>query len=910
MKYRTIVSITVVASFSLLLLALLVVKPSLLSPISTDQMKLQAETAVNLLEIGIRDAVVQKDSQRITAQLTSTMKHRGLHYARVTTSDNTILSETNQSPITIAEKDLINLSRDLYDNGRYIGRIETGFVINALQREVDKMYQPYQLTNLIILAVGIVTVLLLMACFSTKHRQELRRLRDACNPVSGERIVEESTNNEYNVTLNCIRKLQGDSRQLSMSLARSEQKQRQSEKGLELVEQFSYAGTWIWDFEKSLFSYTKEFLDVVGLDEGSLENDYESFFQIIPEEDRSDVKSALRHAMLQHKSFEIAHRVLHTDGRERTVKQRAKVILNSQGEASSIFGCIRDITERRQTKEDLALTSQVFEYSIEGIIITDKKGNILRVNKAFCEITGYSESEVIGNNPSLLRSGRHEPDFYKKMWRALNTDGHWHGEVWNRRKGGEVYPEWLAIRAVKDDSGNVNNYIGIFDDLTEQKVSEERIERLAFYDALTNLPNRLMFRGRLELAMTEAEQQEQVLGVLSINLDRFSNINDTLGLGVGDKLLQHVAQRLQTCVRQSDVLARLGSDEFVIMISDLHHERDASALAEKIIHDIAQPIFLNDSEMFITCSIGISIFDSGDDRDDLLKNSSSAMCHVKEQGGNNYQFYRDEMNAAVAEQLFIENSLHRAQERSEFVLYYQPQVDLASGEITGVESLLRWRHPELGQVRRDQFIPALEDTGLIHSVGEWVLRTACEQQVVWQKQMGKRLKVAVNLSPKQFSDSKKLFEIISSVVKDTGIEPEMLELEITEGSLMKHAEESATTLKHLKDMGIQLSIDDFGTGYSSLSYLKRFPVDTLKIDRSFIQGVTHDNDDAAITSTVIAMGHSLNLAVIAEGVETLEQLDFLSKHSCNHMQGFFFSRPVPAERIAALLERNYSMHNL
>lgn len=910
MKYRSIVAVAVVTLLSLVILALFAVKLSSDSPKATNEMKLQAEAAINLIEIGIHEAVMQGDTKRLTEQLNYSMRLKGLHHARVMSAEHTVLAEARQTDKRISENNLIKLSRSLYDNGRHIGWIETSFVIDSLQKEFETIYQPYQVSNLIMLGLSIFSVLLLMVFVLVKHKRELRNFGAACRSMNDEGINEKHSAINYRTILERINTLRSESRHMSTLLAISEQQQRQSKIGLELVEKFTYAGTWVWDFDTSSFSYSKEFLEIIGLNEGELENNYESFFQLIPDEERSDVEVTFRKSMQKHEPFETVHRVLHANGGKRTVKQRAKVILNNQGQASSIIGCMRDITERRQTKEDLALTSQVFEYSIEGIIITDSRGNILRVNKAFSDITGYSETEVIGSNPSILRSGRHAADFYKKMWNALSVEGHWHGEVWNRRKGGDVYPEWLAIRAVKDDSGHVNHYIGIFDDITEQKAAEERIERLASYDALTDLPNRLMFRGRLKMAMAEAEQNEQMLGVLSINLDRFNNINDTLGHAVGDSLLQLIAQRLKLCVRQGDTLARLGGDEFVIMLSDLHHEREVISMAEKILHNVAQPIRLDDSEVFITCSIGISMHSMGDDRDDLLKNATSAMFHVKEQSGNNYQFYRDEMNAAVAEQLFMENSLHRAQERSEFMLYYQPQVDLSSGEITGVESLIRWRHPELGQVRRDRFIPALEDTGLIHSVGEWVLRTACEQQVAWQKNLGKRLKVAVNLSPKQFSNSKRLFEIIRSVVNETGIEPEMLELEITEGSLMNHVKESAITLKRLKDMGIQLSIDDFGTGYSSLSYLKRFPVDTLKIDQSFVQGVSYDSDDAAITSTIIAMGHSLNLEVMAEGVETIEQLDFLSKHACNHMQGFFFSRPVPSDRITVLLENGYNLNDL
>jgi diguanylate cyclase (GGDEF)-like protein/PAS domain S-box-containing protein len=573
----------------------------------------------------------------------------------------------------------------------------------------------------------------------------------------------------------------------------------------------------------------------------------------------------------------------------------------SQHEQPLFIAVLRDLTERRAAEENMRLAAKVFDNSVEGIVVTDATGRILRVNRAFSAITGYTEEEILGKTPAVLKSGRHGEDFYQTMWARLKADGKWQGEIWNRRKTGEVYPEWLSINLLPEASGQVSHYVAIFSDISEKKEAEQRIHHLAYYDPLTELPNRTMFHGRLLQAMAEAKRNQRMVALLYIDLDRFKNINDTLGHFIGDELLKEAARRLLNSVRECDTVARLGGDEFVIMLTDVNHETGIAHIAQQVLAVMGGPFELLGHEVFVTTSVGISVYpQDAHTLEDMIKYADTAMYHAKEAGRNNYQFYRSEMNASAFERLVMENSLRRALERDEFELYFQPQNALTDGSIIGVEALLRWHHPDLGVVMPAQFIPVLEETGMIVQVGEWVLRTACNQSAAWQQAGLGPLRVAVNLSPRQFSQSG-LLETVRSALDASGADPAWLELEITESSLMGNAEVGVAMLHELKEIGISLSVDDFGTGYSSLSYLKRFPIDTLKIDQSFVRDVTSDADDAAIAGTIIAMGHSLNLHVLAEGVETDEQLLFLRAHGCDQVQGYLFSQPLPAARVEQLL---------
>jgi diguanylate cyclase (GGDEF)-like protein len=454
---------------------------------------------------------------------------------------------------------------------------------------------------------------------------------------------------------------------------------------------------------------------------------------------------------------------------------------------------------------------------------------------------------------------------------------------------------------VKNQDGQVTNYVAIFSDITERKASEEHVHHLAHHDALTNLPNRMLLMERLSHALAHAHRHGQMVAVMFLDLDRFKNINDTLGHTVGDQLLKSVAERLSECVREDDTVARLGGDEFVIILEKVSGIRDVAGIAQKLINALEQPVMLERQELFVTTSIGISVYpDDGDSADILIKHADTAMYRAKAQGRNNSQFYIADMNERALERLTMENSLRHALERSEFLLYYQPQVDIRTRSITGMEALLRWQHPDFGLVLPSRFISIAEETGLIVPIGEWVLRTACFQNKAWQDAGLPRLHVAVNLSARQFKQPN-LVDVVSQTLADSGLESRYLELEITESIAMEHAEETLARLNELKAMGVSISMDDFGTGHSSLSYLKRFPIDTLKIDQSFVQDVLLDSQDAAIAAAITAMARSLKMKVVTEGVETKEQIGFLREHDRDEVQGYYFSHPLPAEAFADLL---------
>jgi diguanylate cyclase (GGDEF)-like protein/PAS domain S-box-containing protein len=558
----------------------------------------------------------------------------------------------------------------------------------------------------------------------------------------------------------------------------------------------------------------------------------------------------------------------------------------------------------QMSAEKLRLAGKVFENSTEGILITDTKGRILQVNRAFTAITGYSETEAIGQTPRLLRSDRHDAAFFEAMWASLTEFGYWQGEIWNRRKNAETYPEWLSLIAVRDEQGEVINYLGVFADLTEKKLADARAHRLAYYDPLTELPNRLLLEERLKQAMTTARYNNWLVALLYLDLDRFKAINDTFGHPFGDKLLQAVAARLAVHVRDSDTIARFSGDEFTIVLSDAGNQHNTELVAQKVLDALSEPFNLEQQEVFVTPSIGIALFPlDADNHDDLIKNADAATGHAKAQGGNSYRFYNADMNLTVSLRLAMETQLRRALERKEFVLHYQPQISLHSGQIIGMEALLRWQHPERGLVAPGEVIPLLEETGLILPVGEWVLRTACAQNSAWQAAGLPPLRVAVNLSARQFRQSS-LATVVNRALQDAGLAPEHLELEITESIMIQDLQTTITTLDQLHALGIQISIDDFGTGYSSLSYLKRLPISKIKIDQSFIRDICTDPDDAAIAQAVISLGHSLKMKVIAEGVETREQMEHLRAQGCDKIQGFYFSRPLPIEAFAQLVRES------
>jgi len=559
--------------------------------------------------------------------------------------------------------------------------------------------------------------------------------------------------------------------------------------------------------------------------------------------------------------------------------------------------------QRRAATDELELAASVFRESIEAIIICDADAKIIRVNPAFTSMTGYVLDDVRGKTPNVLRSGRHSPEFYNHFWEALNKQGIWKGEITNKRKDGEIFVSWQIVKSVSDSSGKVQQYISIINDITERKYAEDKIYNLAHHDIITQLPNRMSFHQQLDEAVDKAQRSASRLAVMFIDLDHFKLINDTSGHLVGDELLKHVALRLTDIVGKNNTISRFGGDEFTVMLPSIDSIDIPAELAKDILASLAQPFFLSSNEVTISASIGIGIYpDNGADVSALLKSADSAMYRAKENGRSSYQFYTEQMNIDAQERVTIERDLRKALKEGEFFLHYQPQIEVQNNKVIGLEALIRWQHPVKGLIPPDKFIPIAEATGLIVPIGEWVINSACHQFRQWQKAGFDYFNIAINLSGRQFFQ-KGLLSSIKAIMEETDITPSNLEFEITESMMMNNIEETIETLEEIKMLGVELSIDDFGTGYSSLSHLKRFPLNKLKIDRSFVQGLPEDLDDVAIVEATIAIAHALNLTVIAEGAETQEQLEFLKARNCNEVQGYYFSRPLPVEGVTQYLSQ-------
>jgi len=580
-------------------------------------------------------------------------------------------------------------------------------------------------------------------------------------------------------------------------------------------------------------------------------------------------------------------------------------IRQADGVITHYLGIKEDITDRKKSEDELRIAAKAFEAQ-EGIMVTDANGVILRVNHAFEEITGYTSAEAIGKTPRLLNSGQHEPEFFADMWQSVIENGAWEGEIINRRKNQENYPEYLKITAVKSVGGVITNYVAMFSDITLRKISEEEIRSLAFYDPLTKLPNRRLLIDRMQQALAETNRNGTHAALLFFDLDNFKTLNDTLGHDKGDQLLQQVAQRLMSCVREVDTVARLGGDEFVVMLKDLSESPEKAAIQAEIacvktLTALNQPYKLTNLNYYSTPSIGIALFSGTDvSVEELMKRADIAMYQAKHAGRNTFRFFDPKMQSIVEKRSTLEEGLRRALPDVQLRLHYQMQVDHV-GDILGAEVLLRWRHPERGMISPNDFIPLAEETGLIVPIGLWVLENACEQLKRWQIDPKKRhLHLAVNVSARQFQQPD-FYQQVLGLLQKTGIEPSRLKLELTESCVVDNIEDTIEKMKALKKIGVQFSMDDFGTGYSSLSSLKKLPLDQLKIDQSFVRDITTDPDDAIIVQTIIAMANNMKLSVIAEGVETEQQKAFLTKNNCLYFQGYLFGKPITIEQFEAIL---------
>ncbi|MEW8272317.1 MAG: EAL domain-containing protein [Candidatus Thiodiazotropha taylori] len=567
----------------------------------------------------------------------------------------------------------------------------------------------------------------------------------------------------------------------------------------------------------------------------------------------------------------------------------------------------RDISERKQAEKRIRTLLQAIEQSPVSVVMTDTNGDIEYVNRAFEITTGYESHEVLGKNPRILKSDNTPAEYFKELWQAIGSGQSWRGELQNRKKNGDLFWERAYIAPVVDETGSTSHYLAVKEDISLQKQQEEKILHQANYDSLTNLPNRFLTLDRLSQIIKEAQRNEQMAAVLFLDLDDFKKVNDSMSHETGDKLLIQAAKRLKESVRIDDTVSRLGGDEFIVLLGSLHSEKEVLPIAEKILNCFKPPFVLDGRELILTASIGISIYPSdGNNPAELLRNADTAMYQSKEQGRNTFNFFTHEMNKGISRRLQIEEQLHGALERNEFQLYYQPILDIAKREVIGAESLLRWNNAVLGEVRPDEFIPITEQTGQIIPLGQFVIEQALCMTAQWQNQYSKPFKVAINISPRQFRDPS-LVKQIKAALAQCSIPSNSVVLEITEGVLMSGHTYIDDALSELNNLGVTITMDDFGTGYSSLSYLRRYPFGNLKIDRSFINDITIDPADRELVNATIAMAHGLGITVVAEGVETEEQLNYLQQQGCDMAQGYLFSRPIPVDEMQRLLQKKQKL---
>ena len=687
----------------------------------------------------------------------------------------------------------------------------------------------------------------------------------------------------------------------------AEERLRESEQRLRLSQLYGGIGTWEADFLTNTEVWSEAVTQQLGFPDLDKPT-WDDFVAAIHPEDRSHVLEEIELHIGEGKELDVEYRIIDTHDEIRWMRSIGKAEFDAAGHPINMRGTVQEITDQKHAAHDLHIAATAFE-SQEGMMITDANNIILRVNKAFTTITGYSAEQAVGNNPSILSSGQDDEFFYAEMWKEINTTDYWEGEVWNKRSNGDLYPVQLTITAVKNSAGIVTNYVGTITDITLSKQAEQEIEDLAYYDPLTHLPNRRLMIDRIHHAMATSIRSNDNCALLFLDLDHFKDLNDTLGHDMGDLLLQQVAERLTSCIREGDTISRFGGDEFVVLLEDLSHQSIEAAtqtedIANKILSVISQPYQLASHHYTSSTSIGITLFDGHQPVvEELLKQADIAMYQAKNDGRNALRFFDPKMQATITERTKLEEELDQAIEQQQFQLYYQLQVDSSQNPV-GAEALIRWQQPDRGLMSPIDFISIAEQSGAILAIGQWVLDTACAQLKAWQQDaVTSGLSLSVNVSAKQFRQTDFISQILLTV-QQHNINPTLLKLELTESLLLDNIEDTIAKMKALSDIGIQFSLDDFGTGYSSLQYLKQLPLNELKIDKSFIDEINTDRNDQAIVRTIISMAYSMGLSVIAEGVETEQQQQCLLAEGCTHYQGYLYSKPVPVDDLEALLRKN------
>lgn len=693
----------------------------------------------------------------------------------------------------------------------------------------------------------------------------------------------------------------------TLALAETAHALSKSRERLTMAIEASELGLWDWNLQSDEVHHSR-LKEIFGLKPHEVQVMLRDLKPLLHPDDQP----MLRHALIEHMKgrsdgYQVEYRIQHADGHWVWIEDRGRAVeRDAEGQVLRMLGTRRDISARRAQQQQQQLAATVFEAASEGIVILDSDYRLLSVNQAFTAVTGYRQEEVIGKRVISLVSSGDSLRQYQMIRQELESNGTWRGELLETRKNGELYPQWLQLNVVRDSQGRISHVVGFFADLSSRREAEERLRYLSHYDELTGLANRSLFKERLYEASQRARKSGRSIALLHVNVDRFKLLNDSLGHEVADQLLRQVSRRLTQAVPEADTLARLSGDEFAILIDSFGSLCGLARLASHLLSKLRVPMSVGGHELVVSASLGISLLpDNAREISALLSQANMAMQQAKHLGGNTFQFFTDNLQACTLERLQLENQLRKGINEGQLDVFYQPKLCLDSDSINAAEALVRWRHPERGLVPPNDFIGLAEETGLIGAIGEFVLRQACMQARAWQEQGLAQIRVSVNLSVHQLRQGN-LLSLVRQVLKETGLRAQFLELELTESQLLDNVESVISTFQQLRELGVKLAIDDFGTGYSSLSYLKRFPVDYIKIDQTFIRDLTPGSEDAAITRAIIVMAHSLELKVVAEGVETQDQLDFLKRQGCHEIQGYLISRPVPADQFAQLLREQSS----